>query len=85
MTGLQPETLYRFALRAWNQYGASAPSDITEPVLTWPIDHQPITQYELVEARKFLESDVLSLKQVISLNSTSLKVIWDVCLFMILY
>lgn len=37
-----------------------------------------MTQYELVQARKYLQQNVLVLKRVEALSSTSLKVVWDV-------
>lgn len=83
ISNLHPESLYRFVLRAWNQHGASAPSDMTEAILTRARDLQPITQYELLSARKFLDSDVLSLKQLMPVSSTTLKVIWDVSVLII--
>lgn len=39
-----------------------------------------MTQYELVEARKYLQQNVLVLKRVEALSSTTLKVVWDVSL-----
>lgn len=39
-----------------------------------------MTQYELVQARKYLQKNVLVLKRVEALSSTSLKVVWDVSL-----
>ncbi|KAI5644530.1 immunoglobulin domain-containing protein [Phthorimaea operculella] len=37
-----------------------------------------MTQYELLQARKYLQQNVLALKRVDALSSTSLKVVWDV-------
>ncbi|XP_049871149.1 roundabout homolog 1-like [Pectinophora gossypiella] len=37
-----------------------------------------MTQYELVQARKYLQQNVLALKRVEALSSTSIKVVWDV-------
>lgn len=39
-----------------------------------------MTQYELVQARKYLQQNVLVLKRIEMLSSTSLKVVWDVCI-----
>lgn len=39
-----------------------------------------MTEYELVQARKYLQQNVLVLKRVEALSSTSLKVVWDVSL-----
>ncbi|XP_072950045.1 neogenin-like [Epargyreus clarus] len=37
-----------------------------------------MTEYELVQARKYLQQNVLVLRRVETLSSTSLKVVWDV-------
>ncbi|XP_047521164.1 neural cell adhesion molecule L1-like isoform X2 [Pieris napi] len=37
-----------------------------------------MTEYEFVQARKYLQQNVLVLKRVETLSSTSLKVVWDV-------
>lgn len=37
-----------------------------------------MTHYELVQARKYLQQNVLVMKRVEALSSTSLKVVWDV-------
>ncbi|XP_053605716.1 netrin receptor DCC-like [Plodia interpunctella] len=37
-----------------------------------------MTQYELVQARKYLQQNVLVMRRVEALSSTSLKVVWDV-------
>lgn len=37
-----------------------------------------MTEYELVQARKYLKQNVLKLRRVETLSSTSLKVVWDV-------
>ncbi|XP_063827499.1 roundabout homolog 1-like [Ostrinia nubilalis] len=37
-----------------------------------------MTQYELVQARKYLQQNVLAMRRVEALSSTSLKVVWDV-------
>ncbi|KAJ0177852.1 hypothetical protein K1T71_006725 [Dendrolimus kikuchii] len=37
-----------------------------------------MTEYELVQARKYLQQNVLVMKRVEALSSTSLKVVWDV-------
>ncbi|CAH0751918.1 unnamed protein product [Diatraea saccharalis] len=37
-----------------------------------------MTQYELVQARKYLQQNVLVMRRVEALSSTSMKVVWDV-------
>lgn len=39
-----------------------------------------MTEYELVQARKYLQQNVLVLRRLEALSSTSLKVVWDVCI-----
>lgn len=41
-----------------------------------------MTEYELVQARKYLKQNVLVMKRVEALSSTSLKVVWDVSFVM---
>lgn len=38
-----------------------------------------MTQYELVQARKYLQQEVLVLRKVEGISSTTLKVVWEVC------
>lgn len=45
--------------------------------------HMP--EYELVQARKYLQQNVLVLRRVEALSSTSLKVVWDVSICLPLY
>lgn len=42
-----------------------------------------MTQYELVQARRYLQQDVLSLKRVEGISATTLKIVWDVSAFRI--
>ncbi|XP_045767357.1 netrin receptor DCC-like isoform X1 [Maniola jurtina] len=43
-----------------------------------PQNHPPMTQYELVQARRYLQQDVLALRRVEGISSTTLKIVWDV-------
>lgn len=45
--------------------------------------HPPMTQYELVQARRYLQQEVLALRRVEGISSTTLKVVWDVSVFFI--
>lgn len=40
-----------------------------------------MTQYELVQARRYLQQDVLALRRVEGISSTTLKIVWDVSNF----
>ncbi|XP_053605751.1 LOW QUALITY PROTEIN: protein sidekick-1-like [Plodia interpunctella] len=46
--------------------------------LSKPQNHPPMTQYELVQARRYLQQDVLALRRVEGISSTTLKIVWDV-------
>lgn len=37
-----------------------------------------MTQYELIQARRYLQQDVLALRRVEGLSSTTVKIVWDV-------
>lgn len=37
-----------------------------------------MTEYELIQARKYLQQNILVLKRTETLSSTSVKVVWDV-------
>lgn len=37
-----------------------------------------MTQYELVQARRYLQQDVLALRRVEGLSATTVKIVWDV-------
>lgn len=39
---------------------------------------EQMTQYELVQARQYLQQNVLVLRRIETLSSTSLKVVWEV-------
>lgn len=43
-----------------------------------PQNHPPMTQYELVQARRYLQQDVLALRRVEGISATTLKIVWDV-------
>lgn len=44
-------------------------------------DPRHMTDYELQQARKYLQQDVLVLRRVEGVSSTSVKVVWDVSLY----
>lgn len=37
-----------------------------------------MTQYELVQARRYLQQDVLALRRVEGISATTVKIVWDV-------
>ncbi|XP_032389425.1 roundabout homolog 3 isoform X4 [Etheostoma spectabile] len=77
ITGLLPNTIYLFIVRAVNAYGLSDPSPISEPVRTQDVsptgqgvDHRQV-QRELGEV-------AVQLKEPLTLTTTSLRVSWTV-------
>ncbi|CAG5046506.1 unnamed protein product [Parnassius apollo] len=58
-------------VNAFKQYSTQDSSDSYEY-------EAQMTEYELVQARKYLKQNVLVLKRVETLSSTTLKVVWDV-------
>lgn len=77
ITGLLPNTVYLFIVRAVNAYGLSDPSPISEPVRTQDVsptgqgvDHRQV-QRELGEVAVQLQDPVI-------LTTTSIRVSWTV-------
>uniref|UniRef100_A0A9J8C0J6 Roundabout, axon guidance receptor, homolog 3 (Drosophila) n=1 Tax=Cyprinus carpio carpio TaxID=630221 RepID=A0A9J8C0J6_CYPCA len=77
VTGLSPNTIYLFIVRALNAYGLSDPSPISEPVRTQDVsptgqgvDHRQV-QRELGEMAVQLHEPVL-------LTASSMKISWNV-------
>lgn len=77
ITGLLPNTVYLFIVRAVNAYGLSDPSPISEPVRTQDVsptgqgvDHRQV-QRELGEVAVQLQDPVM-------LTTTSIRVSWTV-------
>lgn len=79
VTNLKPDTSYVFLVRARNIQGFSLPGPLSDVARTTGLDQQQaIPQTELIRARDRLNSEILYLKQVEALSSTSVKIIWDV-------
>ncbi|XP_014341142.1 roundabout homolog 3 [Latimeria chalumnae] len=77
VSGLKPNTIYLFIVRAVNSYGLSDPSPISEPVRTQDVsptgqgvDHRQV-QRELGEVMVQLQTPII-------LTSTSIQVTWTV-------
>ncbi|XP_063291497.1 roundabout homolog 3 isoform X1 [Pelobates fuscus] len=77
VTGLNPNTIYLFIIRAMNVYGLSDPSPISEPVRTQDVsptrqgvDHRQV-QRELGEV-------IVQLQKPVILTSSTLQVTWTV-------
>ncbi|KOX67210.1 Roundabout like protein 2 [Melipona quadrifasciata] len=78
VTNLKPDTSYVFLVRARNSQGLSVPSPFSDVARTTNFDHHAIPQTELVRARDRLNSEILYLKDVQPLSSTSVKIVWDI-------
>ncbi|XP_063827497.1 roundabout homolog 1-like isoform X1 [Ostrinia nubilalis] len=64
--------------REANAFKGDSESSSPYPELGKPQNHPPMTQYELVQARRYLQQDVLALRRVEGTSATTLKVVWDV-------
>lgn len=78
MTDLKPETNYVFLVRAENSHGLSLPGPLSDVVQTTNVNQHTVPQVELTRARDRLNSEILHLKEVLPLSSTSVKITWDV-------
>lgn len=67
-----------FLVRARNSQGLSVPGPFSDVARTTNIDQHAIPQTELIRARDRLNSEILYLKDVQPLSSTSVKIVWDV-------
>ncbi|XP_026313598.1 roundabout homolog 3-like [Hyposmocoma kahamanoa] len=64
--------------REANSFNGDLDSSSPYPELSKPQNHPPMTQYELVQARRYLQQDVLVLRRVEGISATTLKIVWDV-------
>lgn len=64
--------------REANSFNGESETSSPHPELIKPQNHSPMTQYELVQARRYLQQDVLALRKVEGISATTLKIVWDV-------
>ncbi|XP_072834939.2 roundabout homolog 3 isoform X2 [Pogona vitticeps] len=77
VSGLNPNTIYLFLIRAVNSYGLSDPSPVSEPVRTQ--DVSPTRQgVDHRQVQKELGEVVVQLQDPIVLTSTTIQVTWTV-------
>ncbi|KAG6441229.1 hypothetical protein O3G_MSEX001718 [Manduca sexta] len=76
-SALQTATL-QVLKREANAFSGDLETSSQYPELNKPQNYPPMTQYELVQARRYLQQDVLSLKRVEGISATTLKIVWDV-------
>ncbi|XP_011310480.1 roundabout homolog 2-like [Fopius arisanus] len=75
---LKPDTKYVFLVRAENSQGLSLPGPLSDVAHTTSQNQYSVPQIELIRARDRLNSEILHLKEVQPLTSTSVKIIWDI-------
>nr|XP_056716009.1 roundabout homolog 3 isoform X9 [Euleptes europaea] len=77
VSGLNPNTIYLFLIRAVNMYGLSDPSPVSEPVRTQ--DVSPTRQgVDHRQVQKELGEVVVQLQEPVILTSTTIQVTWTV-------
>ncbi|XP_066495851.1 roundabout homolog 3 isoform X2 [Tiliqua scincoides] len=77
VSGLNPNTIYLFLIRAVNTYGLSDPSPVSEPVRTQ--DVSPTRQgVDHRQVQKELGEVVVELREPVVLTSTTIQVTWTV-------
>lgn len=81
MTDLRPDTNYVFLVRAENSHGLSLPGPMSDVAHTVIANQHSVPQIELIRARDRLNSEILHLREVQSLSSSSVKIMWDVSVF----
>lgn len=64
--------------REVNAFNFDSELSTSYPELGKPQNHSPMTQYELVQARRYLQQDVLVLRRVEGISATTVKIVWDV-------
>lgn len=75
---LKPDTNYIFLTRAENSHGLSLPSPISDMVHTLG-SRRKLPDHDMDEARVKLSGSVVELKDIQSLSSTAIKLVWEVC------
>lgn len=83
---VKPEDSARLLCTAVNSAGSSIQASqlkvlsASKAKINHAIPHHPrlMTDYELEQARNYLQQDVLVVRRIVAISSTSLKVVWDV-------
>ncbi|XP_053675538.1 protein sax-3-like [Anopheles nili] len=77
ITNLSPSTSYMFIIRAENSYGYSAPSPISAIMRTLSANDRVTMPEEIETARVVLNGQVLELVDAIAINSTTVRLEWQ--------
>ncbi|XP_061704766.1 neogenin-like isoform X2 [Cydia pomonella] len=64
--------------REANSFNTELDSSTPYTELSKPQNHPAMTQYELVQARRYLQQDVLTLRRVEGISANTLKIVWEV-------
>ncbi|XP_044580244.1 protein sax-3-like isoform X1 [Cotesia glomerata] len=78
VTELKPDTKYVFLVRAENSHGLSLPGPLSDVAHTTSQNQYSVPQIELIRARDRLNSEILHLREVQPVSSTSVKIMWDI-------
>ncbi|XP_057341638.1 protein sax-3 isoform X1 [Microplitis mediator] len=78
VTDLKPDTKYVFLVRAENSHGLSLPGPSSDTAHTTSQNQYSVPQIELIRARDRLNSEILHLREVQPVSSTSVKIMWDI-------
>ena len=76
---LRPNTRYMFVVRAENKYGIGYPSTVSEEIQTLdPFNSHTMTNIDINQARSLLNDVNIKLRDVRTISSVSVKLVWTV-------
>ncbi|XP_014235296.1 roundabout homolog 1-like [Trichogramma pretiosum] len=75
---LKPNANYVFLVRAQNIHGLSLPGPLSDTGHTMGLGEQAVPQTELIRARDRLNNEILQLREVSPISSTSVRIVWDI-------
>ncbi|XP_076330516.1 roundabout homolog 1-like isoform X6 [Tachypleus tridentatus] len=74
---LRPDSRYVFLVRAENSHGLSVPSEISDVICTLGLPSHILPEYDLEEARYYLSTSIVKLKDARAISSTAVKLVWE--------
>ncbi|XP_076367130.1 roundabout homolog 2-like isoform X3 [Tachypleus tridentatus] len=74
---LRPDTKYIFLVRAENSHGLGPPSPLSDVIRTIGLHPFILSDFDQEEARLLLSMCIIGLKDVRAINSTTVKLAWD--------
>ncbi|XP_022253078.1 roundabout homolog 1-like isoform X4 [Limulus polyphemus] len=75
---LRPDSHYVFLVRAENSHGLSVPSEISDVICTLGLPSHILPEYDLEEARYYLSTSIVKLKDARAISSTAVKLMWEI-------